>query len=177
MKIALSREQSRKTGIVLLVVGMLVPPFLVNIGDSAEHVSWAVPLRKLNQPIPSLQALLLCQQWTLFSEISPFNFKLRYVVELANGDEVLLHDLDKERAGKLESLYFYNEPKADLNLYSDPTAQHRYLEYLVRTNEIDPDTIATRMIVMVYQDVFPRAKFAETGTHYGPETVYVLSSY
>jgi NAD(P)-dependent dehydrogenase (short-subunit alcohol dehydrogenase family) len=177
MKLALNRERIRKTLILLALVAMLLPTFVVNIGDNAEQVSWAAPLRQLNRPPPSLQALLLCQQWTLFSEISPFNFKLHYVVELQNGDQILLHDLDKDRAGKLAPLLFYNEPKAELNLYSDPAGQRRYLEYLVRTNEIDPDTIATRFVLVIYQDVYSREQFAKTGSHYGPDSFYVLSTY
>jgi hypothetical protein len=171
------RERIRKIAIVSLLAGMLLPPLLVNIGENAEQVKWAAPLRKLNHPVPSLQALLLCQQWTLFSQISPFNFKLRYMVELTNGDKILLRDLDRERAGDWDSVLFYNEPKAELNLYGDEAGQRRYLEYLVRSNGIDPDTITRRSISMTYQNVYSRAQSAAAGTHYGPDEVYVLSSY
>jgi hypothetical protein len=161
----------------LLLLGLLLPPLLVNIGENAEQVKWAGPVRKLNRPLPSLQALLLCQQWTLFSAMSPFNFKLHFVLELTDGQELLLRDLDKERAGKWESILFPNEPKTELNLYSDPGAQRRYLEYLVRTNEVDPERIAHRTIYMTYQDVLTRDEAARAGTYYGPETNYVLDTY
>lgn len=171
------RQKIRKTCIVLALLALLLPPFLVNIGENAEQVKGSAWLRKLNQPLPSLQALLLCQQWTLFSEISPFNFELHYLVVLTNGEEVLLPDLDKERAGKWEPILFPNEPKTELNLYSDAGCQRRYLEYLVRTNGIDPDSIAKRIVFMTYENVLKRDDAARAGTHYGPETYLALDTY
>lgn len=170
-------ERVRKLAIGVVWFGLLLAPFLVNIGDNAEHVRWAGPLRKLNRPLPSLQALLLCQQWTLFSELSPFNFKLHYLVELTNGQTVPLPDLNIENTGPWHSLLFPNEPKFELNLYSDPTGQRLYLDYLVRLNGLDSDSITRRVIYMTYQDVLDRKEAARAGTHYGPEANYVLSIY
>lgn len=171
------REKARKTFIILLMVATLAPVFVVNIGVNAEQVKWAAPLAKLNQPIPSLQALLLCQQWTLFSQMSPFNFTFLFAVQLQDGQTIVLRDLDKEQAGKWRSVFFHNEQKTELNMYSDPSSQRRYLEYLTRTNGIDPLTIAHRTIYLRYQSVFPRQQAAQAGTYYGPETDYVLDTY
>jgi hypothetical protein len=171
------REHVRKTAIVIILVGLLLPPIFVNLGENAEQVKWAKPLEKWNQPLPTLQALLLCQQWTLFSEISPFNFKLHYLVTLTNGENVLLPDLDKERVGAWQNVFFPNEPKTELNLYADPAAQRRYLEYLVRINGIDPEWIVQRTIYMTYESVCSRQEAARVGTHYGPKVAHVLAQY
>lgn len=163
--------------IALLLLGLLLPPLLVNIGVNAEEAGWREPLRKLKQPFPSLQALLLCQQWTLFSQMSPFNFTLECAVELTDGQAGMLRDLDKERAGKWESVLFHNEPKTVLNLYSNPVAQRHYLEYLARTNGIYPEWITRRIIYLRYRNVLPRDQAAREGTHYGPESFFVLDTY
>jgi hypothetical protein len=170
------RERARKTAILLLLLGLLLPPFLVNIGSNAEQAGWS-RLARLNQPLPFLQALLLCQQWTLFSQMSPFNFTMHFQVALTDGQTGDLRDWDKERAGKWESVLFHNEPKTELNLYSDPGAQRLYLEYLVRTSGLDPSDIARRTIYLSYRNIFPREKAAKEGTYYGPETYFVLDSY
>ena len=171
------REKLRKIFIVTYLLGLLLPTVLVNIGENAEEVKKTGWLAKLNQPLPSLQALLLCQQWTLFSEISPFNFELHYLVVLTNGEEVLLPDLNKELAGKWEPILFPNEPKTELNLYSDAGCQRRYLEYLVRINGVDPDSIAKRIVFITYQNVLTRDDAARAGTHYGPVTYLALDTY
>jgi hypothetical protein len=171
------REKVRKTVIVLLLFGLLLPPLLFNIGANAEEAGWSGPLIKFNQPPPSFNALLLCQRWALFSQMSPFNFTMHCEVELTDGRMVQLRDLDKERAGKWQSILFHNEPKTELNLYSDPDAQRRYLEYLVRTNGLDPEEIARRVIYIRYQNIFPRDEAAVAGIYYGPETSYALDSY
>jgi hypothetical protein len=171
------RERVRKAAIVLLLLGLWLPSLLFNIGANAEEAGWSGPLLKLNQPLPSLSALLLCQRWTLFSQMSPFNFTMHCEVELTDGRMVQLRDLDKERAGKWQSIFFYNEPKTELNLYSDPAAQRQYLEYLVRTDGLDPDEIARRVIYIRYQNIFPRDQAAVAGIHYEPEINYALDSY
>src|ERR1700726_1525854 len=166
------RRRVRKAAIVLLLLGLSVPPLLFNISANAEQAGWSGPLLKFSQPLPSLSALLLCQRWTLFSQMSPFNFTMHFEVELTDGRMVQLRDLDKERAGKWQSILFHNEPKTELNLYSDPGAQRRYLEYLVRTNDLDPTEIARRVIYIRYQNVFPRDQAAGAGAHYAPEANY-----
>ena len=159
------------------MLGLLAATLLFNIGANAEEAGWSGPLRKFSEPLPSLTALLLCQRWTLFSEMSPFNFTMHFEVELRDGRMVQLRDLDKDRAGRWQSIFFPNEPKTELNLYSDPGAQRRYLEYLVRTNDLNPAEIARRVVYIRYQDVFSRDQAAAIGTHYGPDAKYALDSY
>jgi hypothetical protein len=171
------RERVRKVVILLLLFGLLVPTLLFNIGANAEQAGWSGPLLKFSEPLPSLTALLLCQRWTLFSDMTPCNFTMHFEVELRDGRMVQLRDLDKERAGKWQSILFPNEPKAELNLYSDPSARRRYLEYLVRTSGLNPAEIARRVIYIRYQNIFPRDQAAAIGTHYGPEAKYALDSY
>ena len=171
------RERVRKTAIVLLLLCLLLPVFVINVGSNAEQAGWSGPLPKLNRPLPSLQALLLCQQWTLFSQMSPFNFTMHFQVELTDGQVVLLRDLDKERAGKWQSVLFHNEPKSELNLYADTGSQRLYLEYLIRTNGLDPLEIARRTTFIHYQNIFPRDQAAKAGTYYGPETNFALDTY
>jgi hypothetical protein len=171
------REKVRRISIVTLVIALLLPPFLTNVGSNAAEAHWSGLLPKLNQPFPSLQALLLCQQWTLFSRMSPFNFTIHYQVQLKDGTVMELRDVDKERAGKWEPVLFHNEQKMELNLYSDPTSQRLYLEYLARTDGIDPNDIADRTIYIHYQNILPREQAAKEGTHYGPEANFVLDNY
>jgi hypothetical protein len=171
------RERLRKAAIILLLLGLLLPPLLVNIGANAALAKWSGPLPKFKKPVPSLQALLLCQEWTLFSQMSPINFSMHFMVELTDGQVILLRDLDKERAGKWQSLYFHNEPKAELNLYTDVGGQRLYLEYLIRTNGLDPAWVVSHTTYIHYQNVLPRNQVGLAGTHYGPEANYVLDTY
>ena len=171
------KERIRKIAIILALLGLLLPVLIVNVGEKVEQAGWPKSLAKLNRPVPFLQALLLCQQWTLFSEMSPFNFKLQYEIELIDGQVVPLRDVDRQSAGKWEPVFFYNEPKTELNLYADPAAQRRYLEYLVRTNGIYASWIERRTISMRYQNVLTREQSAREGRHYGPDTIYVLDTY
>ena len=171
------RESVRKTVIVLCLLALLLPVFLINVGLNANEGKWPGPFAKLNQPVPSLQALLLCQQWTLFSSIAPFNFTFQFEVESVDNERVILRDLDKERAGKWQSILFHNEPKMELNLYSEPESQRRYLEYLVRTNGIDPAQIARRTIYLRYQNIYPRDQAAQLGIYFGDDAYFTLDNY
>ena len=171
------KERIRKIAIILALLGLLLPVLIVNVGEKVEQAGWSKNLAKLNRPVPFLQAVLLCQQWTLFSEMSPFNFKLQYEVELIDGQIVPLRDVDRQSAGKWEPVFFYNEPKTELNLYGDPAAQRRYLEYLVRTNGIYASWIERRTIFLRYQNVLTREQSAREGRHYGPDTIFVLDTY
>jgi hypothetical protein len=171
------KEKLRKIFIVTALIGVSVPTVLINVGENAESVHGPQWLRKLSQPFPSLQASLLCQLWTLFANLSPYNFQLHYLVELTDGRQVLLPDVDRERAGKWDSILFINEPKTVLNLNSDPNAQRRYEEYLIRRNNLDPDTVARRILYMTSQNILTREQSAIAGTHYGPNEISVLDSY
>jgi hypothetical protein len=171
------RENARKIAIVLILIGSLMPPLCMNIGAYAAQAGLSGPIVTLNRQFPSYYALLLCQMWGLFSYISPFNFTIRYQVELSDGQAVDLHDFKKEDAGKWQSILFHNEPKADLNFYANPGAMRHYMEYLIRTNGIDPASVARRTIYLHYQNVLTREQAAAAGTHYGPATDRVLDSY
>ena len=171
------RENARKIAIFLIVIGSLMPPLCMNIGAYAQQAGLSGPIVKLNRQFPSFYALLLCQMWGLFSYISPFNFTIHYQVELTGGQLMDLHDFKKEAAGKWQSILFHNEPKADLNFYANPSAMRDYMEYLIRTNGLDPAWVTNRTIYLHYRTVLPREEAAETGTHYGPETDRVLDSY
>ena len=170
-------ERARKIAIIAVLVGALLPPLCMNIGSYAQQAGLSGPILKLNRPYPSFHALLLCQMWGLFSYISPFNFTIRYRVEMADGEIVRLYDFKKDRAGKWQSILFHNERKADLNFYSNSRAMRDYMEYLIRTNGLDSTAVARRIIYLHYQDVLPRDQAAAEGTHYGPETDRVIDNY
>ena len=176
-KVQHRREIARKIAIVALLVGVLLPPLCLNIGAYAEQAGLSGPILKLNRQFPSFYALLLCQMWGLFSYISPFNFTYRYRVELKDGQTEELHDFKKEAAGKCQSILFHNEPKADLNFYTNQPALRSYMEYLIRTNGLDPALVTRRTILIHYRNVLTREQATAAGTHYGPETDRVLDTY
>ena len=171
------RRKVRKVAIVLLLLGSLLPPLAVNIGLNAQNAGWSGPIPKLNRPFPSFSALMLCQVWALFASISPYNYTINFQVELTDGQVVALRDLQREAAGKWESVLFHNEPKTWLNLYSDRNAIRQYMEYLIRTNGLDPAWVTRRTIYLRYRAVLKRAQAAVAGTYYGPETISVIEDY
>lgn len=176
-KVQRGREIVRKIAIVLVVIGSLIPPLCMNIGAYAQQAGLSGPIVRLNRQFPSFYALLLCQMWGLFSYISPFNFTINYRVELNSGQTVDLHDFKKEAAGKWQAILFHNEPKVDLNFYSNPRAMREYMEYLIRTNGLDATAVVRRTIYLRYRTVLAREQSAESGTHYAPEAERVLDSY
>lgn len=167
----------RKAAIVLVLIGSLLPPLALNTGLNAQDAGWSGPLLKLNRQFPSFGALLLCQTWSLFASISPFNYTMHFEVELTDGQIVPLHDYQKEAAGKWESVFFHNEQKTELNLYGDRDALRQYMEYLIWSNDLDPARIVRRCIFIRYRMVLPRDQAALAGTHYGPETISVIENY
>jgi hypothetical protein len=171
------RENARKIAIVLILVGSLLPPLTMNIGMYAQQAGLSGPIIKLNRSYPTFHALLLCQVWGLFAYISPFNYTLDYQVELTNGEIVALHDFKKEAAGKWQSILFHNEAKTDNNFYANRDAMHQYMEYLIRTNGLDPTWVARRTILLRYRNVFPRDQAAKAGTYYAPEQTSVFENY
>lgn len=170
-------ERVRKTAIVLVLLGSLLAPLAANIGTYAEQAGLSGPVLKLNRSFPSFHALLLCQLWGLFAYISPFNYTMNYEVELSDGQIVALRDLKKESAGKWQSVLFHNESKADNNLYADRRALREYMEYLIRTNGLNPLEVVRRTISIRYRNVLSRDQAAVAGTHYGPEMENVLENY
>jgi hypothetical protein len=171
------KRKVRKVAIVLLLLGSLLPPLAVNIGLNAQNAGWSGPILKLNRPFPAFSGLMLCQVWALFAAISPYNYTINFQVELTDGQVVPLRDLQKEAAGKWESVLFHNEPKTWLNLYSDRNAMRQYMEYLIRTNGLDPAWVTRRTIYLRYRAVLKRAEAAVAGTYYGPETISVIEDY
>ena len=114
------------------------------------------PAVVLKQGFSPFRELLLCQQWTLFGYVVPFNFTIQFEVELRNGRVVVLRDLVKEHAGKWQPLLFHNERKTQLNLYANRPALRHYFEYLIWLNEIDPSQVVRRIIYLRYRDVLSR---------------------
>jgi len=166
------RETLRKTVIVLILIGLLIPPFLLNIGVAVKG-----RLAKLGQGFVPFRALLLCQQWTLFGYIVPFNFSTEFEVQLRDGRVLVLRDLVKERAGKWQPVLFHNERKTQLNLYANRPALRHYFEYLIWLNRIDPSQVVRRTIYLRYRDVLPRDKAAAAGKYFGPDSKHVLDQY
>lgn len=177
LKKSMLKRRVRKVLIVLVLLGSLVPPLAVNIGQNAQNAKWSGPILKLNQPYPSFCALMLCQMWSLFSSISPFNYIMYFQVQLTDGQIVGLRDLQKEAAGKWQSVLFHNEPKTWLNLYNDRNALRQYMEYLIRTNGIDPAWIVRRTVFLRYRHVLHRDEAAAAGSYYGPEETSILDDY
>ena len=166
------QERIRKSVIVLLLLGSLLPPFLLNIGVALKG-----PFSRFSQGVPFFRALLLSQQWTLFGYVVPFNYTLQYEVEFQDGRVVILRDLIKEHAGKWRPVLFHNERKLELNLYGNRPSLRHYLEYLIWLNEIDPSQVKRRTIYLRYRDVLPREKAAAAGSYFGPEKKHVLDRY
>jgi hypothetical protein len=118
--------------------------------------------------------LLLRQQWSLFTDISPFNYTTHFEVILDDGSTVLLSDSAQQNATGWKSILFYSEPKIQNNLYASPDAQRRYLEYLIRKNRVDPSQIDEGVAFILYRNLLKRVEATAAGTHYGPETRYDL---
>lgn len=166
------RETIRKTAIVSILIGLLIPPFLLNLGVAVKG-----RLAYLSQGLSPFRELLLCQQWTLFGYVVPFNFTIQFEVELRDGRVMVLRDLVKERAGKWQPVLFHNERKTQLNLYANRPALRHYFEYLIWLNEIDPSQVVRRTIYLRYRDVLPRDKATVAATYFGPESKYVLDQF
>jgi hypothetical protein len=164
----------RKLLIVASIAIVLGRVLVLNVGVSLEKLGvhdFASPWIK---PVPSLDALLLRQQWSLFTDISPFNYTTHFEVILDDGSTVPLSDSAQQNATGWKSVLFYSEPKIQNNLYASPDGQRRYLEYLIRKNRIDPSQINEGVIFIRYQNLLNQAEAAATGTHYGPEIRYDL---
>ena len=166
--------QWRKLLIVAVFILVLGHVVLLNVGVSLEKIGVRDFASQLTKPVPSLDALLLRQQWSLFTDISPFNYTTHFEVILDNGSTVPLSDSAQQNATGWKSILFYSEPKIQNNLYGSPDGQRRYLDYLIRKNRIDPSRIDEGVIFIRYRNLLKRGEAAAAGTHYGPEIRYDL---
>jgi hypothetical protein len=157
--------------VLIVVLGRVV---LLNVGVSLEKFGVGDFASQLTKPVPSLDALLLRQQWSLFTDISPFNYTTHFEVILDNGSTMPLTDSAQQNATGWQSVLFYSEPKIQNNLYASPDGQRRYLEYLIRKNRIDPSQIDEGVIFIRYRNLLKRGEAAAAGTNYGPEVRYDL---
>jgi hypothetical protein len=156
---------------LIIVLGRIV---LLNVGVSLEKVGVHDFASEWTEPVPSLDALLLRQQWSLFTDISPFNFTTHFEVTFDDGSTAALPDSAQQNATGWTSVLFYSEPKIQNNLYASPAGQRRYLDYLIRSNQIDASRIDGGAIFIRYRNVLKRAEAAAAGAYYGPETRYEL---
>jgi hypothetical protein len=164
----------RKLLIVAALVVVLGRVVLLNVGVALEKLGVHDLASQLKKPVPSLDALLLRQQWSLFTDISPFNYTTHFEVILDDGSRVPLSDSAQQNATGWESILFYSEPKIQNNLYGSADGQRRYLDYLIRKNRIDPSQIDEGVIFIRYRNLLKRDEAAAAGTHYGPEIRYDL---
>ena len=166
--------QWRKLLIVAVFIVVLGRVVLLNVGVNLQKAGVRDFASELTKPVPSLDALLLRQQWSLFTDISPFNYTTHFEVILDNGSTVPLSDSAQQNATGWKSILFYSEPKIQNNLYGSPDGQRRYLDYLIRKNRIDPSRIDEGVIFIRYRNLLKRGEAAAAGTHYGPEIRYDL---
>jgi hypothetical protein len=164
----------RKFLIVAVFIVVLGRVVLLNVGVNLEKFGVRDFASELTKPVPSLDALLLRQQWSLFTDVSPFNYTTHFEVILDNGSTVPLSDSAQQKATGWKSVLFYSEPKIQNNLYASPDGQRRYLDYLIRKNRIDPSQIEEGVIFIRYRNLLKRGEAAAAGTHYGPEIRYDL---
>jgi hypothetical protein len=157
--------------IFALVLGSMV---ILNVGVNLDKAGYPSLAARIRKPIPFLDALLLRQQWTLFTEISPFNYTTHFEVVLKDGSTVPLHDSVPQKVTGWKGILFHSEAKIQNNLYGFPAGHRRYLEYLIRRNGINPADVSQRIIYIRYRNVLPRWEAAATGTHLGPEIRYDL---
>lgn len=164
----------RKLLIVAIFVIILGRVVMLNVGVSLDKIGARDLASPFTRPVPSLDALLLRQQWSLFTDISPFNYTTHFEVTMEDGSTVPLSDSAQQNATGWKSVLFYSEPKIQNNLYASPDGQRRYLEYLIRRNRIDPSQIEGGVIFIRYRNLLKREEAAAAGTHYGPEIRYDL---
>ena len=168
------QRRLRKLAIITLFVLVLVPVVILNCGVSLEKAGFPMQAAKFQAAMPALDALLLRQQWTLFTYISPFNYTTHFEVVLKDGSTWPLHDSVPQHATGWKGILFHSESKIQNNLYGYSAGHRRYLEYLIRRNGINPAEVSQRIIYIRYRNLLSRSGAAEAGTHYGPETRYDL---
>ena len=168
------QRRLRKLAIIALFVLVLLPVVILNCEVSLEKAGFPMLATGLLRTVPTLDALLLRQQWTLFTYISPFNYTTHFEVVLKDGSTLQLHDSVPQHATGWNGVLFHSESKIQNNLYGYPAGHRRYLEYLIRRNGINPAEVSQRIIYIRYRNLLSRTEAAEAGTHYGPEIRYDL---
>lgn len=154
------------------------PVIALNCGVSLEKAGFHHDLvAQLKSQVPWLEALLLRQQWTLFTDISPFNYTMHFEVTLKDGSTVPLEDPAPQNATGWKGILFHSEAKIRNNLYGFPTGQRRYLEYLIRQNGIDPAQVSQRVIFIRYCVVLKRQEAELAEAHFAPELRHDLDRY
>ena len=171
---AVWRRRLRKLAIIAFFMLVLVPVAILNCGVNLEKAGFPMPAARLKKGMPAFDALLLRQQWTLFTYISPFNYTTYFEVVLKDGSTVPLPDSVPQHATGWKGILFHGEAKIQNNLYGYPAGHRRYLEYLIRRNGINPAEVSQRIIYIRYHNLLSRSEAAEAGTHYGPEVRYEL---
>jgi hypothetical protein len=167
-------QRLRKLAILTFFILVLGSVIVLNTGVSLEKAGFPMLAAKLQRAVPALDALLLRQQWTLFTYISLFNYTTHFEVVLKDGSTLLLYDSVPQHATGWRGVLFHSETKIQNNLYGYPAGHRRYLEYLIRRSGINPAEVSQRIIYIRYRNLLSRSEAADAGTHYGPETRYDL---
>ena len=132
-----AKERLRKLAIVALFALVLGPMLILNCGVNLEKAGYESLAAGIRKPISSLDALLLRQQWTLFTDISPFNYTTHFEVVLQDGSTVPLDDPAPQKATGWNGILFHNEAKIRNNLYGFVAGSAVTCDYLIRRNGID----------------------------------------
>ena len=167
----------RKLAVITFFALVLGPVIILNCGVNLEKAGYPAFAARMRRAVPSLDALLLRQQWTLFTDISPFNYTTHFEVVLKDGSTLPLHDSVPQNATGWKGVLFHNEAKLQNNLYGFPVGHRRYLDYLLRKNGANAADVNERIIYIRYRNLLPRSEAAAAGTHYGPEIRYDLQRY
>ena len=167
----------RKISILAFFALVLGHVIVLNCGANLEKSGYTIFEGRLKRAVPFLDALLLRQQWSLFTEISPFNYTTHFEVVLKDGSTAALRDPAPQNATDWKRVLFHSELKIQNNLYASPVGHRRYLEYLIRKNGINTAQVSQRVIFIRYHNLLTRSEAAAAGTHYGPEIRYDLHRY
>lgn len=167
----------RKFAILVSLALVLGHVIILNCGVNLEKAGYIGFGARLTKAAPSLDALLLRQRWTLFTDISPFNYTTHFEVALKDGSIVPLCDSAPQNATGWEGILFHSELKIRNNLYGFPVGHRRYLDYLIRKNGINPADVSQRVIFIHYRNLLTRSDAEWAETHYGPDIRYDLDRY
>jgi hypothetical protein len=163
----------RKLLIVAIFVIILGRVVMLNVGVSLDKIGARDLASPFTRPVPSLDALLLRQQWSLFTDISPFNYTTHFEVTMEDGSTVPVR-FRSATCDRLEERSLYMRTKIQNNLSCSPQTDNVAIWYLIRRNRIDPSQIEGGVIFIRYRNLLKRDEAAAAGTYYGPEIRYDL---